>query len=984
MRVAGAARDVGLSIGGTPVLGGPARNHARRIRLGAPASCAVALAALVAALATVGTPFSGDRASAPARAFRAAAAGSFGRPLPAALAAAASSRIGASSRAFWPVRVGSTLAARAGGIAARFSEAGVRLAAPAGALSFSLESIGRGSRSMPPAAAMPVAHGGEVVYARGAIAERYQAGPYGLEQSFAVREAPLRGGGALVLSLRTAGNLRAHQSGSSLVFAGPTGRPALTLGGLSARDAAGRELPTRLRLDGGAVRLVIADRGARYPIRIDPFFEQGSKLTGGVEETEAGEFGSSVALSADGNTALVGAPGDASNTGAAWVFVRSGTTWEQQGPKLTGSGESGKGRFGFRVALSADGNTALVGAPFDSSLAGAVWVFKRSEGKWEQQGSKLHGGEENGGGEFGIGVALSNDGNTALIGGGSDNSGTGAVWVFTRSEGAWAQQGPKLTGGGEVGSAHVGFNVALSEDGNTAIAGGGADNSGTGAAWVFTRSEGTWTQQGSKLTATGETGAGHFGFSVSLSADGNTALLGGVADNGEVGAAWAFTRSEGKWTQQGSKLTGSGEIGKGLFGSSVDLSSTGNLAVIGASADNANTGAAWIFRRTGEAWEQLGSKLTGSGESGKGAFGAAASISSDASTAIFGANADNSKAGAAWPFANIPLAPTVVSRPASAVTETSATLNATVNPNAETVTDCHFNYGTTPSYGSSAPCVPTPGSGASPVPVSASLTGLKGNTVYHFQIVATNGTGTSESSDQTFATTNPPEFGRCLKLAKGVKGKFSNAGCTLPATAEKFSYEWESGPGPKPAYTTSSSLTTTLETTGKKVVTCKAETGSGEITSGKTFGHVTMTFSGCESAGGSCASSGRAEGEIVTNTLEGALGVEKTSSKGLTSNKIAFDLEPAGASGPVMEFSCGATPVTVRGSVLAPIAANKMVSVATIKYAQTGGKQKPEKFEGLPADVLEAAFGEESFERMGLGATLTQTYAEKIEVNTVV
>ena len=105
--------------------------------------------------------------------------------------------------------------------------------------------------------------------------------------------------------------------------------------------------------------------------------------------------------------------------------------------------------------------------------------------------------------------------------------------------------------------------MALSADGNTALIGGPSDNSKVGAAWVFTRTGATWTQQGGKLTGSGETGAGGFGFSVALSADGNTALIGGPDDNSSVGAAWVFTRTGTTWTQQGSKLTGTGEIGHG-------------------------------------------------------------------------------------------------------------------------------------------------------------------------------------------------------------------------------------------------------------------------------------------------------------------------------------------------------------------------------------------------------------------------------------
>ena len=148
-----------------------------------------------------------------------------------------------------------------------------------------------------------------------------------------------------------------------------------------------------------------------------------------------------------------------------------------------------------------------------------------------------------------------------------DNSGIGGAWVFTRSGGVWTQQGGKLVGTGAPDALpKQGLSVALSTDGNTAIVGGpglvfpspsdpGGGSPGTGAAWVFTRSAGGWTQQGGKLAGTGAVGLASQGSSVTLSGDGNTALVGGLSDNAtsgaSLGAAWVFTRSGNVWTQQG-------------------------------------------------------------------------------------------------------------------------------------------------------------------------------------------------------------------------------------------------------------------------------------------------------------------------------------------------------------------------------------------------------------------------------------------------
>jgi hypothetical protein len=160
----------------------------------------------------------------------------------------------------------------------------------------------------------------------------------------------------------------------------------------------------------------------------------------------------------------------------------------QQGGKIIGTGAVGGASQGFSVALSADGNTAIVGGDVDSSYAGAIWVFTRSSDVWSQQGSKLVGTGALGSADQGISVALSADGNMAIVGGYSDSSFAGAAWVFTRSSGVWSQQGSKLVGTGALGSAEQGYSVALSADGNTAIVGGPSDSSSVGATWVFTRS----------------------------------------------------------------------------------------------------------------------------------------------------------------------------------------------------------------------------------------------------------------------------------------------------------------------------------------------------------------------------------------------------------------------------------------------------------------------------------------------------------------
>src|SRR6516165_3890316 len=111
------------------------------------------------------------------------------------------------------------------------------------------------------------------------------------------------------------------------------------------------------------------------------------------------------------------------------------------------------------------------------------------------------------------------------------------LWAALTTTGA--QQGNKLVGTGAAGTANQGVSVALSADGNIALVGGPSDGD-AGTVWVFTRSNSVWTQQGNKLVGTGAVGVAEQGWSVALSADGNTAVAGGLSDNGGDGAAWVF------------------------------------------------------------------------------------------------------------------------------------------------------------------------------------------------------------------------------------------------------------------------------------------------------------------------------------------------------------------------------------------------------------------------------------------------------------
>ena len=568
--------------------------------------------------------------------------------LPLTAQSAISGTLGASDARFDARRSGSGWQLRGGGVRAGFAAGPVRLAAAAGTVSMSLE-----------AAAGPwSAHGNRVTRAGGPVREWYAAGPLGIEQGFTVLRRPRAGpGGRLTLALRVSGTLTARPGRSQLRFISRAGRVGLRYGALQARDAGGRRLAATLSLRRGRVVIAVDDRGARYPVTIDPLVQQGAKLTPS-DESAPGSVGISVALSSDGNTALVGGDSDNRANGAAWVFTRSGGSWSQQGPKLTGGGATAGAAFGSSVALSADGNTALIGGDFDGATgAGAAWVFTRSGSTWSQQGAKLTGAGATAGAAFGTSVALSAGGATALVGGPTDGSGNaGAAWAFSRGAGGtWSPLGSTLLATGESGPGEFGTSVALSADGVTALVGGDNDTSGVGAAWTFVLNGTSYTQQ-AKLSPSDAAGtSAAFGTSVALSSDGNTALVGGPGD-GTQGAAWVFTRTLSIWSQQGSKLTAGDAATGSALGSGVALSSDGNVALIGGKGDGGGDGAAWLFARSGSTWARQGSKLTGQGENLVGTFGQSVALAADGQTALIGGNNDSSGAGAAWAFA--PPAPT--------------------------------------------------------------------------------------------------------------------------------------------------------------------------------------------------------------------------------------------------------------------------------------------------------------------------------------
>lgn len=388
-----------------------------------------------------------------------------------------------------------------------------------------------------------------------------------------------------------------------------------------------------------------------------------------ADGTEDAVFGREVTLSADGTTALIGAPLDGrpsgSRSGSAYVFVRSEEGWTQQS-KLVPRDSSSEDEFGSSIALSGNGELALVGATDDDNRfgkdAGAAYAFKRDGDTWRQE-TKLFPPNGRKGDLFG-GVSISADGQTAMIGSydaeNANESGSGVGYMFSRSDGTWTHQAELVPDGfGQEGGFGGG---ALSADGSTALIGDAFAEDGNGrrvgVAYLFTREGDSWSQQTILTPPDGFEGS-TFGNDLSLTSQGEMAVIGaGEASSGgtvERGAAYVFTGTDGTWSRT-AELTATDGDEDDSFGDSVAISGDGTTILGGAPFDeNPNgedAGSAYRFERIDGTWVQQAKLLPSDGRPDA-RFGTV-SLSRDGATGLVGAYRDDNQngdhAGAAYVF----------------------------------------------------------------------------------------------------------------------------------------------------------------------------------------------------------------------------------------------------------------------------------------------------------------------------------------------
>jgi hypothetical protein len=568
-----------------------------------------------------------------------------GGPLPVSAQAHISSAIGKDQEVYHAARdaAGVRLRNPDHGVSANFTSAGVRFHLGTSKWELTLRGHGYGDRLLDASAVAPTAIANRVEYRRGALTEWYVNGPIGLEQGFTLQEAPGHANGPLTLAFTVAGDLQASVDSSARdLTLSKHGAAAFRYAGLRAWDANRRELRTWLEMAGKELRLRVDDAGARYPVTIDPVV-QAAKLVA--------------------QTTLNGTP---HNDGVA-------------GDQL-----------GRSIAISDDGSTVVVGAPFkrlNNIRSGVAYVFVRpseTEGGWNSvtplhYANRLQASDfATSGLSFGMSVAVSGDGGTIVVGATGPNQGTyqGAAYVYVRMIGYWGggwalAQTAKLTPFNNTGFSNFGgfgTSVSIADNGATIVVGSPnrSDLNGAypdGAVYAFFRPAVGWTDMTQSATISGLAATSglintRFGSSVSLSGDRWFLVVGAPAEWDYRGAAYLFMLSSSGGTLHYAKLARFFKNDGGpyeVFGNAVAINTNGsNFAVSapGAPVEGRTQGAILVYERptTQLNWILKG-RLTMANGVEDDALGSSLSMSGDGNTIVAGSpHYPGTSSGAAYVF----------------------------------------------------------------------------------------------------------------------------------------------------------------------------------------------------------------------------------------------------------------------------------------------------------------------------------------------
>ena len=511
-----------------------------------------------------------------------------------------------------------------------FSRAGATVASGATHFRLSLAGFGYASALRDVGSASPRASGSRVDYARGGLREWYANGPLGLEQGFDVAARPSTGSGPLTLSLALSGNVRARLDGTSAVLLQGPGA-ALRYGGLSVSDARGHKLHSWLEVRDGHVLIKVADRGAAYPLRVDPFVQQ-AKLTS--SDGEADDFFGYAAVAVSGNTVVVGAGYHNGNRGAVYVFEKPASGWADatQTAELTASDGVPGDYLGY-AAVGISGDTVVAGSGYHGGT-GAAYVFVKPASGWVNatQTAELTASDGAASDYFAYG-ATAISGDTIVVGAGyhkvGANADQGVVYVFVKPASGWANatQNAELTASDGASGDYLGYwGIGIS--GDTVVAGSGY-HGGTGAAYVFVMPSSGWANatQTAELTPSDGVAGDYFAY-LADAVSGNTIVIGAgyhkVGANHAQGAAYVFVKPPSGWANatQTAELTASDGAPEDYFGYAA-VAVSGDTVVVGSGyhkvGTNANQGAAYVFVKPSSGWAnatQTSELVSSDGEAG--------------------------------------------------------------------------------------------------------------------------------------------------------------------------------------------------------------------------------------------------------------------------------------------------------------------------------------------------------------------------------
>jgi len=326
---------------------------------------------------------------------------------------------------------------------------------------------------------------------------------------------------------------------------------------------------------------------------------------------------SSLAVSENGNIIVGGAPNSGQGDGQLQLIYKlPGSAYGWSATTLSSPSSDNTSSYGDSVAISYNGKRIFATRPKFNFGKGEVYVYDdigSTSPSWSRTGPITQSSQVNQDylGEDpldgGKAIACSHDGKMFVVGAyQSDYNGTtnaGQAFVFTESNGTWTQTSSSINPGSyRLSSGHFGHRLDMSGDGRYIIAGMYTYSSNRGSAFIFTRAEGSnsWSQE---QFITGPVSASYFGRDVAIDQYGSTAVIGADRDGiSSAGKAYVYIRNGSNWTKQ-AELEASDKASSDYFGYSVAISANGNEVVIGAPGDG-STGSTYVFTRDGTTWTQ--------------------------------------------------------------------------------------------------------------------------------------------------------------------------------------------------------------------------------------------------------------------------------------------------------------------------------------------------------------------------------------------